>query len=146
MRIRIVKKRKKSEIRDMIGDWERKYGSISSLNQKVLISKCASPEKMCDYVLWKYLSQGAGFQDIMVVEDAEVFEVLSPRRVEMLEYLARNETPSIKRLAERLHRNYKNVYDDLRSLAKYELVELRTEGRALKPFSVISSLEVIFED
>ena len=146
MKVKIIKKRKRSDIQDMIKDLEKKYGKISSLNQKVLISKCTLPERMNDYVLWKYLSQGADFQDIVVVEDPDVFEVLSPRRVELLEYLINNEVGSIKKLADNLHRNYKNVYDDLHALAKYDLVELREIGRSLKPCSIVSNLEVIFGD
>ena len=144
MKVRIIKKRKKSDIRDMIKDWEKKYGKLSSLNQKVLISKCTSPERMSDYVLWKYLSQGADFEDIIVVEDADVFEVISPRRAELLEYLMNNDVSSIKKLADNLSRNYKNVYDDLQALAKYDLVELRESGRSLKPCSIVTNLEVIF--
>jgi len=144
MKVRIVKKRKKSDIRDLIDDWEKQYGKLSSLNQKVLISKCSSPEKMTDYVLWKYLSLGTNFNDVIVVEDPYVFEVLSPKRAELLEYLMNNEVESIKKLADLLHRNYKNVYDDLRALSKYDMVELREAGRSLKPCSIISHLEVNF--
>ncbi len=144
MKVKIIKKRKKSDIQDMIKNWEKKYGKLSSLNQKVLISKCTSPERMSEYVLWKYLSKGAEFQDITVVEDADVFEVLSPRRAELLEYLMNNEVSSIKKLADNLNRNYKNVYDDLQALAKYDLVELRASGRSLKPCSIVTNLEVIF--
>jgi hypothetical protein len=144
MKVKIIKKKKKTEIQDMIRDWEENYGSLASLNQKVLISKCASPEKMSEYVLWKYLSQGAEFQDNIVVEDADVFEVLSPRRAELLEYLIKHDVPSIKKLADKLHRNYKNVYDDLQALAKYDLVELRQSGRSLRPCSTITHLEVLF--
>ena len=53
MKVRIIKKRKKTDIQDMIKKWEKKYGSLASLNQKVLISKCTSPERMSEYVLWK---------------------------------------------------------------------------------------------
>ena len=144
MKVKIIKKRKKADIQDMIKDWEKKYGKLSSLNQKVLISKCTSPEIMSDYVLWKYLSQGAEFQDNIVVEDADVFEVISPRRAELLEYLMNNDVSSIKKLADNLNRNYKNIYDDLQALAKYDLVELRQSGRSLKPSSIVKNLEVIF--
>ena len=146
MKVRIIKKRKKSDIRDMINQWEKKYGSLTSLNQKVLISKCNSPERMSDYVLWKYLSQGAEFQDNIVVEDPGVFEVLSPTRAELLEFLMNNEIASIKKLSDNLSRNYKNVYDDLQALANYDLVELQESGRALKPCSVVTKLEVIFSE
>jgi len=144
MKVNIIKKRKKSDIQNLIKDWEKTYGSITSLNQKVLISKCSSPERMSDYVLWKYLSQGAEFEDNITVEDVNVFEVLSPRRVELLEYLMNHEIASMRKLADNLHRNYKNVYDDLQALSKYGLVELRESGRSLKPCSIITNLEVIF--
>ena len=145
MKVKIMKKRNKADIQDMIKKWEKEYGTLSSLNQKVLISKCTSPEKMDDYVLWKYLSQGAEFQDNIVVEDTGVFEVLSPRRAELLEYLTNNDIPSIKNLADSLRRNYKNVYDDLQALAKYDLVELTESGRSLKPCSVVTNIEINFE-
>ena len=146
MKVSITKKRTKSDIQYMIQDWEKTYGSLSSLSQKVLISKCASPEKMSEYVLWRYLSQGAEFQDKVIVEDSKVFEVLSPRRAELLEYLMKNDVKSIKSLAKSLKRDYKNVYDDIRALATYDLVELNQVGRSLKPCSVVSNITVSFSD
>ena len=145
MKVKIIKRRNKSDIQDMIKKWEKEYGTLSSLNQKVLISKCTSPEQMSVFVLWKYLSQGADFQDNIEVEDTGVFEVLSPRRAELLEYLMNNDIPSIKNLADSLRRNYKNVYDDLQALAKYDLVELTESGRSLKPCSVVTNIEINFE-
>ncbi len=130
----------------MISEWENKYGTISSLNQKILISKCASPDKMTDFVLWKNLSQGADFEDRIVVEDPGLFEVLSPRRVELLEYLTENEPSSIKNLAKSLRRDYKNVYDDLQALASFDLVELLQSGRSLRPTAAVTEISVMFED
>ena len=145
MRIRITKRWKPAEVEGMITAWERKYGSINSLLQKVQISKCTSPGQMGDYVMWKNLSQGAEFQDIIVVKDPDIFETLSPRRVEMLEYLMNNDAKSIRHLAASLRRNYKNVYDDLIALSKYGLVDLTTSGRSLKPSAAASRIEVSFE-
>ncbi len=145
MKVKIIKKRSKADIQDMIKKWEKEYGTLSSLKQKVLISKCNSPEIMSDFVLWKYISQGAEFHDNTVVEDTDVFEVLSPRRAELLEYLMNNDVPSIKNLADRVRRNYKNVYDDLQALSKYGLVELNESGRSLKPCSVVTNIEISFE-
>lgn len=145
MKIKVVKRRKPSDIEDMFKSWEKKYGSLVSLHQKVLISKCTSPEQMGDYVMWKNLSQGAEFQDIIIMKGSDIFEVLSPKRMEILEYLMTNEVSSIKKLANALHRNYKNVYDDLKALSKYELLDLTEHGRALKPSAAACKIEIALD-
>lgn len=146
MKISVVKKRKQSEIKDLMEKWKDKYGSMDSLHQKVMISKCSSPSKMNDYILWEYLKSGAKLQETAVFETAEVFDFLSPRRAELLEYLGNNEVSSIRELSNKLKRNYKNVYDDLKALSKYELVELQEKGRALKPCCSTSIISINFED
>jgi hypothetical protein len=145
MKIKVVKRRKPSDIEDLLRAWEKKYGSLVSLHQKVLISKCTSPEQMSDYVMWKNLSQGAEFQDIIIMKDPDIFEVLSPKRMEMLEFLMANEVNSIKTLAGALHRNYKNVYDDLKAMSKYDLVDLTERGRSLKPSAAACKIEITLD-
>ncbi|MDO9536835.1 MAG: hypothetical protein Q7J68_00765 [Thermoplasmata archaeon] len=145
MKIQIVKKRKPADIEDMLKVWEKKYGSLTSLHQKVLISKCTSPGMMDDYVMWKNLADGAEFHDIIILRDSEIFDALSPRRVELLEYLMNNNPKSIRTLATALHRDYKNVYDDLNALSKYELIDLIPQGRALKPAAAAARIEITFE-
>ena len=145
MKVKIVKRWRPDDIRDMVSAFERKYGSINSLHQKILISKCASPGLMSDFMMWKNLSQGAEFEDIIIVRDSDIFETLSPRRVELLEFLMNNEVRSIRTLSEALHRNYKNVYDDMIALSKYGLVDLSPSGRALRPSAAASRIEITFD-
>jgi len=95
--------------------------------------------------MWKNLSQGAEFEDIIIVRDSDIFETLSPRRVELLEFLMNNEVRSIRTLSEALHRNYKNVYDDMIALSKYGLVDLSPSGRALRPSAAASRIEITFD-
>jgi hypothetical protein len=146
MRIRIIKRRKKEDINDIIHDFEARYGSLGSLHQRVLISKCSTPNQMSDYVMWKYLSSGAELEESVVLETPELFDVLSPKRAELLEYLTNNDVTSIRTLASKLHRNYKNVYDDLKALVYFELVELRASGRAVKPQAAASEININFGD
>ncbi len=145
MKIKINKSWKSADVGDLVSALARKYGTLQSLQQKVSISKCTSPEQMGDFVMWKNLSQGAEFQDIIVISDPEIFETLSPKRVELLEYLMNNEVGSIRQLATSLKRNYKNIYDDLVALSKYGLVDLTPAGRALKPTAPASRIEIAFE-
>lgn len=146
MRVKILKKRNKFDIDNILEEFARKHGSLGSLHQRVLISKCSTPKQMSDYVLWKHLSSGADLKDTIVVENSDIFNVLSPKRVELLEFLTNNEVKSIKSLAHRLHRNYKNVYDDLRALSKYDLIELRAVGRSVVPCSIVSEIDLRFDD
>jgi predicted transcriptional regulator len=44
-----------------------------------------------------------------------------------------------------LHRNYKNVYDDMTALSKYGLVDLSPSGRALRPSAAASRIEISFD-
>jgi len=145
MKIKVVKRRRPSDIEDMFRVWEKKYGSLVSLHQKVLISKCTSPEQMGDYAMWKNLSQGAEFQDIIIMKDPDVFDIISPKRMVMLEYLIANEVNSIKALSSALHRNYKNVYDDLKAMSKYDLVDLTEHGRSLKPSAAACRIEITLD-
>jgi predicted transcriptional regulator len=145
MKVRIVKRRKPSDTEDMVKAWEKRYGTLQSLQQKVKITKCASPEMMVDYVIWKALSEGGEFQDVVVVKDAEIFGTLSPRRAELLEYIMGNDVDSIRTLAAALHRNYKNVYDDLLALAKFGLVDLVPHGRALRPCAPAFRIEIAID-
>ena len=109
MRVKIVKLRKKFDIDNIQEDFARKHGSLASLHQRVLISKCSTPKQMSDYVLWKHLSSGADLKDTIIVESSEIFDVLSPKRAELLEFLMKNEVKSIKSLAHQLHRNYNRL-------------------------------------
>ncbi len=145
MKIRISKRWKPGDISDLVTSFGRKYGTLQSLQQKVSISKCDSPEQMSDFIVWKHLSQGAEFQDIIIISDTEIFETLSPKRVEMLEYLMSNDVTSIRHLSTSLKRNYKNVYDDLVALSKYGLVDLTPSGRSLKPAAAASRIEISFD-
>jgi hypothetical protein len=145
MKIRISKRWRTGDIEDLLASFARKYGTLQSLQQKVSISKCNSPEQMGDFVMWKNLSLGAEFQDLLIINDTEIFETLSPKRVEMLEYLMNNEVKSIRHLSTSLKRNYKNVYDDLLALSKYGLVDLTPSGRSLKPAAAASRIEISFD-
>jgi predicted transcriptional regulator len=146
MRIRIFKRRKPADIEYMLASLAKKYGSLNSLQQRVQISKCESPEQMADYIIWRNLSQGAEFQDTVVVRDSDIFEVMTPKRMELLEHLMNNDVASIRTLAAALHRNYKNTYDDLRALSRYDLVDLDPHGRSLRPAASARCIEVVLDD
>ena len=146
MQIKVIKKRKPSQIESIITTFKSKHGRLSSLSQKVSISKCSSLENMSDLVMWQNLKDGADLIEEIIFENSEVFDTLTPRRIELLEYLTQHEPTSIRQLSESLHRDYKNVYDDLSALAAYDLIELESKGRKKRPICSITTIETTFEN
>ena len=146
MIVKISKTMGKKDSESLSHEWEEEFGSLDSLQHKVMISKCSDPKLMDVYIQWKYISSGAELQEAVIFENAELFDVLTPRRVELLELVSNNDFMSVRDLASKTKRNYKNVYDDLKSLARYELIELKGRGRAMKPYCKISNINISFED
>ena len=101
---------------------------------------------MDDYVVWKALKDpGGALEERTVFDTPDVFRALTPRRMELLEHLQGSDIPSIKDLATRLRRDYKNTYDDLAALQAWGLVDVRREGKNQKPVSHVTSLRVSWE-
>ncbi|MDZ7688112.1 MAG: DUF6516 family protein [Halobacteriales archaeon] len=67
-------------------------------------------------------------------EDAtEIQRILTPKRLELIRSIMENEPDSMSEVSEQLGRGLREIHDDLHLLEKYEVVELRKEGRAKKP-------------
>lgn len=146
MQIKIIKKKSKDELGDMLRALGEKHGTLASLSQKVSINKCTSGNDMAELLVWRCLKDGGDYSEEIVFENGELFDTLSPRRAELMEYLSKNSVGSIKELADALHRNYKNVYDDIRSLVDFELVDLIPSGRSIKPLCSVKKIEAVFEE
>ena len=60
--------------------------------------------------------------------------LLTDRRIEVVQAIMTEPPASISALADRLERDYHDVYDDLDLLADYGIVRFRTDGRAKQPY------------
>lgn len=145
MEVKVTKKITKRQIADTLKHYTAKYGSISNLSQKVSITKCASLDLMNDLIIWKNLREGAELKEEIIFKGSEIFDTLSPKRIELMEFLSNNEVSSIRELAELLHRNYKNTYDDLNALVAYDLITLLPSGRRRRPVCSVTSVVTSFE-
>ncbi len=67
-----------------------------------------------------------------------LFKTLSTKRRELLRSLRQSGASSIKRLAEMLDRDYKNVHSDVKLLAKIGLVNFDKENKAFVPWDNIA--------
>ncbi len=138
-----IKKIKDPEI--VIEEFQDQYGTINSLSQRVSISKCTTKNEMEDLMVWKYLKSGAVFEEEIVLHNSDIFDVLTPKRMELVDYLTKNKASSIRKLSEAVHRNYKNTYDDLLALEKMGLVEFKRSGKSRIPISFVIRVETVFE-
>ncbi len=139
-----IKKVKKAE--QVMAELNRKYGDFHSLTQKVSVSKCSSGSEMEDLMVWKYMKQGATMEEEIVFHTPDVHDTLSPRRMELIDFLGKNKVPSIRKLSEALHRNYKNTYDDLLALEAFDIIEFIPSGKSRMPICNVTGIETIFEN
>ena len=64
----------------------------------------------------------------------ELVRILTPRRMELLTKIQELKPNSITELAQKIGRDFKNVYNDLKALAVVGLVEFEGEGRNKRPY------------
>ncbi len=92
---------------------------------------------------WKRAEKGLPAEEpvnrLHFADTATLFRYLSPKRFELLQYLRKAGPLSIRKLASRLHRDYKNVHTDVKELLYVGLIE-ETDDRLLSvPWDVIVS-------
>ena len=61
-------------------------------------------------------------------------QLLTDRRMELLEQVMEDPPESIRALAARLDRDVHDVHDDLHLLAEYDIIYFEQDGRAKKPY------------
>ncbi len=75
---------------------------------------------------------------IYFTDENMLFKTLSTKRRQLLKYLRYEGPVSIKQLAERLDRDYKNVHSDIKLLAKLGLVDFDTTSKVFVPWDNIT--------
>jgi len=81
-------------------------------------------------------------------EDAsDVQKLLSSRRLELIVELLENDYGSISAVVDAVGRSYKNVHDDLKMLAEYDIVEFdeSAKGRSKRPYIPYDNVRVELE-
>jgi predicted transcriptional regulator len=106
-----------------------------------------------DYIEWSSMihalraaGEGEDF-DYYAEEDLaltpEEFESLTTRRIELLDYLADEHASSINELSDKLGRDVKNVYGDLRALEHLGFIRLVKEGKSLVPELLVQEVTIL---
>jgi|SRR3989344_2644266 len=76
-------------------------------------------------------------------ENYETFKkFLSQKRLELLRIIEFKKPKSIKDLSKMAHRDFKNVYDDIKILKTYDLIKLKKFNSGLMPTVIYDVIEL----
>ena len=90
--------------------------------------------------------QGDEVPHVVNFEDrARLRQLLTDRRMELLETVMERPPESIRALAGRLDRDVHDVHDDLHLLAEYEIIYFEEDGRAKKPYVPYDTVRIEVE-
>ena len=153
MRWRAVKRIPLNEVRERVAAFEYKYGDNFQQLHDGFINGTMPRDRFEDYVEWSGMihalraaGEGEDF-DYYAEEDLSLtlrqFESLTPKRLMILDYIADEHVSSINELADRVGRDVKNVYNDLRALELLGFIRLVEEGRSLVPELLIQEVTIL---
>ncbi|MFB6308700.1 MAG: transcriptional regulator [Haloarculaceae archaeon] len=90
--------------------------------------------------------QGEAVPHVVNFEDrTRLRELLTDRRMELLEAVMEHPPESIRDLAGQLDRDVHDVHDDLHLLSEYDIVHFRENGRAKKPYVPYDTVRIEVE-
>ena len=153
MRWRAVKRVPLNEVRERVSAFEKKYSDrFQQLHEEFILGKMPR-DRFDDYVEWSGMihalraaGEGEDF-DYYAEKDLDLtpdeFERLTPKRLELLDYLADEHVSSINELAGRVGRDVKNIHSDLRLLERLGFLRLVNEGRSFVPELLIQELTIL---
>jgi predicted transcriptional regulator len=153
MRWRVVRRIPLNEVRERVGNYVAKYGNQYQELSREFESGKMPRDRLDDYIEWSSMihalraaGEGEDF-DYYAEEDLnltpEEYECLTTRRIELLDYLADEYVSSINELADRVERNVKNVYGDLRVLERLGFIRLVKEGNSLVPELLVQEITIL---
>lgn len=72
----------------------------------------------------------------------QLAQVFTPRAIDLLQAIARNDPSSIREAARLVDRDIKQVSENLQRLAEYDVVEFVQEGRAKRPIVPYDEIDI----
>jgi hypothetical protein len=151
MLIRIIRNLTSEEIEEKIRKFEKEFGMSFEKFEEQFLKQRLDGKLARIYFEWAELVDSykgyveEGTLDY-IVEEIKDFEpeqaaLLTPKRVELLYRLAVLRVESINDLAQKVRRNVKNVYEDLKVLSRFGFVRLsRRRGRTIVPETLVKEI------
>lgn len=143
----ILRSKRKVRQADYLAGLEAQYGSIARLERLAARNPFLRPEL---YEWKKCLTHPERGDQILTFETRvvptpgnDLLDLLSVQRIRMIEYLRQHrDIDSLNELAKRLHRNYRNVYEDARRLEKWGVIALERKTNRVVPRVLSDSIEI----
>ena len=103
-------------------------------------AQAAATERAEQWEGGKEVPHVSNFQD-----RSRLRQLLTDRRMELLEEVMETPPESIRALADRLDRDVHDVHDDLYLLAEYNIIYFKENGRAKKPYVPYDTVRIEVE-
>ncbi len=142
MLLRIVRKYRSEDVAVLRRAIRRRHGRFEKVKKMMHIKGCSNPELGEAFLFYLAMQEGAPIEEEVVIEDRKVFNALTAKRFELLEFINAHPPMSIKEIATRTGRDYKNVYDDVSSLSRYLVVNTVKNGKEIVPIGVVEGMGV----
>ena len=153
MRWRVVKRIPLNEVRERVAAYVARYRNQYQGLSREFESGKMPRDRLDDYIEWSSMihalraaGEGEDF-DYYAEEDLDLtpeeFDSLTSKRIELLDYLADEHASSINELADKVGRDVKNVYNDLRILEGLGFIRLIKEGRSLVPELLVQEVTIL---
>ncbi|MGQ9545119.1 MAG: HVO_A0114 family putative DNA-binding protein [Candidatus Bathycorpusculaceae bacterium] len=151
MFLKVTRNLTSEEIADRIRNFEKEFGMNFEKFEELFLGQKLDAKLARDYFEWAelvdsykgYIEEGTVDYVIEEIKEfkTEQFALLTPKRMELLHKLATLRVESINDLAQKVKRNVKNVYQDLKVLSKFGFVKLnKRKGRAIIPETLVKEI------
>ena len=151
MLIRIIRNLTSEEIEEKIRKFEKEFGMSFEKFEELFLGQKLDAKHVRVYFEWAelvdsykgYIEEGTLDYTVEEIKDfkPEQAALLTPKRIELLYKLAVLRVESINDLAQKVRRNVKNVYGDLKVLSKFGFVRLnKRRGRNIVPETLVKEI------
>jgi len=151
MLLRIIRDLTSEEVEERIKRFEKEFGMHFEKFEELFLKQKLDAKFVRVYYEWAelvnsykgYIEDGQLDYTVEEIKDfkPEQIALLTPKRIELLYQLAVLRVESINDLAQKVRRNVKNVYQDLKVLSKFGFVKLsKRMGRALIPETLVKEI------
>lgn len=151
MLLRIIRNLTPEEIEEKIKRFEKEFGMSFEKFEELFLKQKLDAKLARIYFEWAeladsykgYVEEGTLDYTVEEIRDfkPEHAALLTPKRVELLSMLAVLRVESINDLAQKVRRDVKNVYQDLKVLSKFGFVKIdKRKGRALVPETLVKEI------
>jgi hypothetical protein len=151
MLLTIVRNLTSEEILERIRKFEKEFGMSFEKFEELFLGQRLDAKLARVYFEWAelvdsykgYMEEGTVDYVVEEIRDfkPEQAALLTPKRMELLHQLATLRVESINDLSQKVRRNVKNVYQDLKVLSKFGFVKLnKRRGRAIIPETLVKEI------